>query len=148
MAEEDKKIVTNLTKLKDKEKTEPIASFLDMKLLKLKTGYAKVSLKLKPEYLNFNGFVFNGIIMALADQALSYAANSTSYPSLDSQFNIHFIAAAAADDELTAECRVIRSGKRIGISEISVTNQDAKPIARATGTSVPVRSTPRASWMV
>ena len=125
--------------LKVKEKSEPIASFLKMRLLELTPGYAKVAMKLLPEYQNFNGLVFGGIVMAAADQAFAYASNSLSLPSYASQFNIHFIAGAGADDDLTAECRVVKSGKRVGISEMTVTNQEGKLIATATGTTMPVR---------
>jgi acyl-CoA thioesterase len=76
--------------------------------------------------------------MAVADQAFAYGSNSLASPSIASQFNIHFIAAAEVNDELTAECQVIKSGQRVGISEITVTNQGGKLIARATGTTIPV----------
>lgn len=128
----------NVAKLRVKEKGEPIASFLEMRLLELTPGYAKVAIKLKPEYRNFNGVIFGGIVTAVADQAFAYASNSLAYPSLASQFNIHFIAGTEVNDELTAECRVLRSGRRVGISEIAVTNQDGKLIAKATGTTIPV----------
>ena len=115
---------------------EPIASFLDMKLLELTPGYSKVSMKLKPEYTNFNGLVFGGIVMCAADQAFAYATNSLRTPSIASQFNIHLMSGASVNDELIAECRVLKSGRRIGVSEMTVTNQDGKLIARATGTTV------------
>ncbi len=127
-----------VAELKAKEEGEPIASFLKMRLVELTPGYARVAVKLLPQYQNFNGFVFGGIVMSIADQAFAYANNSVSYPSVATQFNIHFIAAAGADDELIAECRVIRSGRRVGISEMTVTNQEGKLIARATGTTIPV----------
>ncbi len=123
-----------------KEKGEPIAQFLRMRLMELSPGYAKVTLKLARKYLNFNGLVFGGIIMAVADQAFAYASNSMARPSIATQFNIHFISTAGDDDELMAECWVMRSGKRVGISEITVTNQEGKLIARATGTTIPVQS--------
>lgn len=128
----------NLAELKTKAEGEPIASFLDMKLLELSQGYARVSMKLKPEYGNFNGMVFGGIIMSLADQAFAYASNSVITPNVASQFNIHFVAAASIGDELTAECRVVKSGKRVCISEMTVTNQEEKLIAKATGTTIPL----------
>ena len=139
LPEKEREVADNTTELKDKGKTEPIASFLKMRLLELSPGYARVAMKLAPEYQNFNGLVFGGIIMAIADQAFAYASNSLALPSFASQFNIHFITGAGADDELTAECRVVRSGKRVGVSEIKVTNQDGKLIAQATGTTIPVR---------
>jgi acyl-CoA thioesterase len=128
----------SLAELRAKAGREPIASFLDMKLLELSEGYARVSAKLKPEYLNFNNLVFGGIIMAVADQAFAYGTNSVITPNVASQFNIHFVASADVKDELIAECRVVRAGRRVCISEMTVTNQDGKLIAKATGTTIPL----------
>jgi acyl-CoA thioesterase len=126
----------NVEILKAKEADEPIASFLNIKLVELTPGYAKVAMKLTPEHMNFNGMVFGGIVMAAADQAFAYATNSLVMPSIATQFNIHLISGAASGDILTAECRVIKSGRRIGVSEMTVTNQAGKLIAKATGTTV------------
>ncbi len=139
MAESDSGHAETVAELARLSGDEPIASFLGMRLAELSSGYARVTMKLRPEYLNFNGYVFGGIITAVADQAFAYASNTLSYPSVASQFNIHFIAGAGADDELTGECRVVRSGRRVGVSEMTVTNQDGKLIARATGTTIPIR---------
>lgn len=138
MSAPGREVSDTVAELKAKEEGEPIASFLKMRLVELKAGYARVAMKLLPEYQNFNGFVFGGIIMSITDQAFAYANNSVAYPSVATQFNIHFIAGAGADDELIAECRVVRSGRRVGISEMTVTNQDGKLIAKATGTTIPV----------
>jgi acyl-CoA thioesterase len=126
----------NVNSLKAKETSEPIAAFLKMGLVELAPGYAKVAMKLGPEHLNFNGMVFGGIVMAVADQAFAYATNSLVSPSIATQFNIHLISGAAPGDELIAECKVIKSGRRIGVSEMTVTNQAGKLIAKATGTTV------------
>ena len=134
----EKSNTDNVAELKGKASGEPISEFLKMRLVELSPGYAKVTMKLRPEYQNFNGLVFGGVIMAIADQAFAYASNSLSHPSYASQFNIHFITGPAPDDELTAECRVVKSGRRVGISEMTVTNQEGKLIARATGTTIPV----------
>ena len=139
MSGQENSAADNLAELKAKAEAEPIASFLKMRLVELSPGYAKIAMKLSPEYQNFNGLVFGGIIMAVADQAFAYASNSLAYPSIASQFNIHFIAGAGQDDELTAEGRVIKSGRRAGLSEMTVTNQEGKLIAKATGTTIPIR---------
>ncbi len=138
MSGQESGVSDNVAELRAKAEGEPIASFLKMRLLELSPGYAKVAIKLTPEYQNFNGLVFGGIVMAVADQAFAYASNSIAHPSIASQFNIHFITGAGVDDELTAECRVVRSGRRVGISEMTVTNQEGKLIAKATGTTIPV----------
>lgn len=128
----------NVAALEVKAKKEPIASFLKMRVVELSPGYAKVAMKLRPEYVNFNGLIFGGIIMALADEAFAYASNTIITPNVASQFNIHFIAGAQTDDELVAECKVVKSGKRVCISEMVVTNQEGKLIAKATGTTIPL----------
>ena len=121
-------------------KSEPISAFFDMHVIELKMGYARLSLRIKPEYLNFQGVAFGGVIMSLADQAFGYAVNTLSYPSVASQFNIYFLSTARTDDNLTAEGTVIRCGRRVSVAEVSVTNQDGKLIARASGSTIAVEA--------
>lgn len=122
--------------LKSREPEEPIARYLGMRLVELIPGRARISMTMKPEFVNFNGMVFGGIIMAVADQAFAYATNSLLMPNLAIQFNIHLVAGAAPGDELTAECTVAKSGRRISVSEMTVTNQDGRLIAKASGTTM------------
>jgi len=128
----------NVETLKAKEKTEPIAKFLRMELAELTPGYAKITMKLAPEHVNFNGLVFGGVIMCLADQAFAYGMNSLVTPSIATNFSIQLIAGAKVGDVLTAECRPLKSGRRVGFAEMTVTDQNGKLIAKATGTTVVV----------
>ncbi|MBA7598499.1 Acyl-coenzyme A thioesterase PaaI [subsurface metagenome] len=139
MSGQDKETTEALAELRARAEGEPIASFLKMRLLELSPGYAKVAMKVRPEHQNFNGLTFGGMVMAVADQAFAYTVNSVDLPSIASQFNIHFIAAAKVGDELIAEGRLVKSGKRVSIAEMTVTNQEGKLIAKATGTTIPVR---------
>jgi len=127
-----------VSELRTKSLNEPVGRFLQTTLVELEPGYAKVKIKVKPEYVNFNGLVFGGIISSVIDEAFAYATNSLIQPSYASQLNVHFINAPVVGDELTAECWLLKSGKRVGISEMVVTNQDDKLIAKATGTTIPV----------
>jgi len=136
-AGKNQKKEADLAALLARTEGEPIAAFLKIKVQELSPGYARVTMKMQPEYLNFNGVVFGSIIMAVADYAFSLAINSMSMPSLASQFNIHLLSPVGAGDELIAEGKVLRSGRRVGISEMTVTNQDGKLIAKATGTTIP-----------
>jgi acyl-CoA thioesterase len=127
-----------LATLKARIENEPIASFFNINILEISPGYARISMKMRPEYLNFNGVVFGGIISAIADHAFSLAINSVAFPSLSTQFNIHLLAPVTVEDELIGEGKVLRSGKRVGITEMTVTNQKGRLIAKATGTTIPV----------
>jgi acyl-CoA thioesterase len=122
--------------LKARSKEEPIGSFLDMTLLELEPGYSKVSARLKTEYENFHGVVFGGIIMAVADEAFGYAVNSLNYPTVASQFNIHFLNTVDMKDELFAEGKVLKMGRRTAVCEMTVINAKGKLIAKATGTGI------------
>jgi acyl-CoA thioesterase len=135
---EEKKLADNVAQLKEEARDEPIASFLNMELRELSPGYSRVTMKILPAHQNFNGLTFGGIIMAVADQAFGYAVNSLNRPSIASQFNIYFIAPAGIGDELTAEGKVVRSGRRVSICEMTVTNQDGKLVAKATGMTIAV----------
>jgi acyl-CoA thioesterase len=128
----------DLAEFRDKVENQPVGAFMGMKLLELSPGQARVSMKLRPEHLNFNGFIFGGIIVSIADQAFACATNSLGRPCVATQFNVHFVAAAAPGDELIAEGRVLRKGRRVDICEMTVTNQGGKLIARATGTAIPM----------
>jgi acyl-CoA thioesterase len=124
--------------LRGRAKDEPVSQVFDFKVLELSPGHAKVNMKMKPGYLNFNGTVFGGIIMAIADYAFGLAVNSVTHPSIASQFNIYFISRVEANDELNAECHMTKNGKRMGLSEIAVTNQRGDIVAKATGITIPV----------
>jgi acyl-CoA thioesterase len=121
-----------------KAQTESISRFLGTEIVEISPGHARVKMAMKPEYLNFYGVVFGGIIMSLADQAFGCAVNSLKYPSLAVQFNTYFLTSAYAGDELTAEAKVIRSGRRVSVAEVRITNQNGKLIATANGTDIAV----------
>jgi acyl-CoA thioesterase len=125
--------------LTDKIKTEPITSFLQSEILEISEGYSKVSLLMRPEFQNFHGIIFGGIIMSVADQAFGAASNSMAYPSVASNLNVYFISSAKVGDTLTAEGKVIKSGRKAGFTEVTVVNQDNKLVARAIGVTIPTK---------
>ncbi len=124
--------------LKERSNTEPVANYLGMRLVELSDGYARVSMTLRPEHLNFNGLIFGGIIMSLADLAFAYATNCAGVPNVASQFSIQFISGANAGDELMAECTVIKRGRRACYSDMTVSDSKGKLVARASGVTIPL----------
>jgi len=125
--------------LTDKIKTEPITSFLQSEILEISEGHSKVSLLMRPEFQNFHGIIFGGIIMSVADQAFGAASNSMAYPSVASNLNVYFISSAKVGDTLIAEGKVIKSGRKAGFTEVTVVNQDNKLVARAIGVTIPTK---------
>ncbi len=131
----------NIPKLVKESAGEPISRFLETRLITLEPGFARVSMKVKPDYLTLNGAVFGGIIMSIADQAFSYAVNSVAPSSLAADFHINFMNSPQPDDELIAECRIIKNGRRVAFAEMTVANQDGKLIAKASGMTLRVNRT-------
>ena len=114
----------------------PCAVHLGMSLVELTSGYAKVKLELKREFLNWENMIHGGVIATLLDQAFGCACNTLENIHVAVQMNIHFLAAAPVGETIYAESRVLHAGKRVGTSEMTVFDSQGKTIARATGTTV------------
>ncbi len=138
MAISDKQTGDGLEEFRTRVANEPVSSFLGMELVEVSPGYARVVMKMRPEFQTFTGFIFGGIIMSLADQAFACAVNCGDRTSIATQFNMHFIAGPSPQDQLIAECRAVRQGRRVDTCEMTVTNQDGKLMATATGTAIPI----------
>lgn len=128
----------NIQRMRQAAAAEPAWRMLGIELEDISEGFARVRLRVKPQFCNFVGTIHGGIIMTLADSAFGYAVNSAKYPTVAAQFNTHFLNPSEPGDELEAECRVIKAGKRAVTAEIRVSTRDGKVIALATGTGIPL----------
>ena len=122
-----------IEEMREKFDNSPCALYLGMKLTELSPGYAKVELKLKRDFLNWDNNIHGGIIATLLDQAFGCASNTLENIHVAVQMNIHFLAAAPMGETIYAESRVLHAGKRVGTSEMTVTDSKGKTIARASG---------------
>ena len=128
--------MADMEELRERFDSSPCAVFFGMGLVELSPGYARVKLELKEEFLNWENMIQGGIIATLLDQAFGCACNTLDYIHVAVQMNIHFLAAGRVGETIYAESRVIHAGKRMGASEMTVTDAAGKTIARATGTTV------------
>ena len=128
--------MVEIEQMRKKFDESPCALLLGMKLEELSQGYAKVKLELKKEFLNWDNMIHGGVIATVLDQAFGCACNTLDNIHVAIQMNIHFLAAAPVGETLYAESRIIRAGKRVGASEMTVYDSDGKIIARATGATV------------
>jgi acyl-CoA thioesterase len=128
--------MADIEQMREKFDESPCALLLGMRLEELSQGYAKVKLELKKEFLNWDNMIHGGIIATVLDQAFGCACNTLDNIHVAIQMNIHFLAAAPVGETLYAESKIIRAGKRVGASEMTVYDSDGKIIARATGATV------------
>ena len=105
--------------LKDK-----FAKHLNVEILDVKDGYAKIRLDVQPHFLNGAGIVHGGIIFSLSDYAFALAANAGEDSGLAINASIQFIKAAKLEDELFAEARLVSRSRRLGTYQISITDKD------------------------
>ena len=99
----------------------PFHKFIGAKFLKVKKGYAKVSLPVKKEFLQGEGVVQGGIIAGLLDMTSVY----TVYPFIEKdekftsiEFKINFFAPVSRGTIL-AKARTIKRGRTIVVAESS-----------------------------
>ncbi|MBC7189405.1 PaaI family thioesterase [Candidatus Aerophobetes bacterium] len=120
-------------KIEEKLQKDPYAEYLGIKLEEVKEGYARASLKIKEEFLNFSGYVHGGAIFSLADQAFAAASNSRGELALAIQMNICYVKAPSVGDILHAEAKEEHLGGKIALYHIKVKNSHNALIAEAQG---------------
>jgi acyl-CoA thioesterase len=117
---------------------------LGIQLKEVRPGYARLTLLVRPDMLNGHAICHGGIVFTLADSAFAFACNSRNQSTVASGCTIDFLAPAKAGDELRAEASERALLGRIGVYDVTVTNQENQTIAlfrgrsyRVTGEVVP-----------
>jgi acyl-CoA thioesterase len=108
---------------------------LGMEVREVRPGYARLTLIVRPDMLNGHTICHGGVVFSLADSAFAFACNSRNQSTVASGCSIDFLAPAKAADELTAEAVERTLLGRIGIYDVTVTNQEGRTIALFRGRS-------------
>jgi acyl-CoA thioesterase len=106
--------------------TDHFREHLGVKVLEVKDGYAKVSMKIAKEHTNSLGAAHGGVIFALADCAFAEAANFGENVAVAVQVSINFLKPAFEGDTLTAEAIRGSEGKTLGLYHVTISKQDKK----------------------
>jgi acyl-CoA thioesterase len=114
---------------------------LGMELLEVRAGYARLSMPVRPEFLNGHQICHGGMIFTLADSTFAFACNSYNINTVAAGCSIEFLRPVQPDDVLTAEAvEQVLSG-RSGIYDIRVTNRAGETVAMFRGKSAQIRGT-------
>ncbi len=92
-------------------------------------GYALLTMTITPHMLNGHKTCHGGQLFSLADTAFAYACNSQGYAAVASMCSIDFIRPGFEGDTLRATAKMKHQGKRNGLYEVEITNQDGKTLA-------------------
>lgn len=98
------------------------ARILGMSLIELRQGYAKARMRVSEDHLNFFGLTHGAILYSLADHVNSAAANSLGRRAVMTQSSAYFLASPKLGQEVFAEARVIKSGRKLSLVEVSVSD--------------------------
>lgn len=112
---------------------DPMARFLGIEVEEVREGYARVSVTVKPEYLNAVERAHGIIIFSVIDQALAVASNSTGMIAVSINTTVNYVAAAIDGEKIFAEAVPVNVGKKVSVWRIEVRGTGDKLIATADG---------------
>lgn len=113
---------------------DAFSQWLDIEVVEIKPGYTKLEMTVRDEMVNGFGVTHGGIAFSLADSALAFASNSYGRIAVAMENNISFMKKVMTGDTLTAETEELSIGRRIGVYNISITNQNEEQVALLRGT--------------
>ncbi len=114
------------------EKRDPFGESLGIKVLEVKEGFAKLTMRVTKEHLNFAGSTHGGAVFALADSAFGQAVNFGENRAVAVQVSINYVKPTAEGDILTAEASVVSEGKTFALCNVTVI-RDGNAVALFTG---------------
>lgn len=115
---------------------------LGMTVLEVGPGHATVAMEVGEAMLNGHDICHGGLITTLADAAFAYASNSYNEVTVASGFMVDLLAPARLGDRLTARCREVSRGGRMGLYDATVSNQRGEPVATFRGRSYTFKGKP------
>lgn len=114
---------------------------LGIELLDCKAGYARMQMKVRPEFTNGHRICHGGFQFLLADSAFAFACNSYNHKAVAAGCNIDFLRPVQVGETLQAEAQMIQQGKRTGVYDVRVTNQAGDTVALMRGKSARIPGT-------
>ena len=110
---------------------DKFASHSNIRLTKVEPGYAEGEMDITPESMNSRGVVQGGAIFTLCDLTAAGASNSENNGMIAMGGNISFIRPGTGK-KLRAVARQLNRGKRTGLFDVDVFNDENKLVAHAT----------------
>jgi len=98
-------------------------------------GSAEARMNITPAMLNGFGICHGGYIFTLADTAFAFACNAYDRVTVAAGASIDYLKQVHGGDELSANAREIYRGRRAGLYEVSVHNQNDELVAMFQGRS-------------
>lgn len=123
------------------EEAPPIAKFIGFRLTAVDEGRSTIEFEAGPQHWNPQGTLHGGIMCDIADAAMGIAFYSTipddaSFTTVE--LKINFLRPVFTG-RLMAVGHVVRAGRRIGLTECDVLDDQGRLVARASSTLMVLR---------
>jgi len=128
----DPKKDDKIYKLMDLMNNDNFSRHCKMKMVDASDGYAKVSMVINEDHLNFFGTVHGGAIFTLADMALGAASNSHGKLSMAISCNIHYMKPALRG-RLIAEAKEVSINPKLATYDVWIRDDDGDIVAKFQG---------------
>ena len=115
-------------------KKDAFSNWLGLEVLTIEKGSCTISCSIKGLMLNGFSIAHGGIAYSIADTTLAFAANSYGYQSFSIETSISHLRKVLDKDILTATSTEIHRGKKTGVYQVDITNQDEELVAVFKGT--------------
>ena len=99
------------------------SQWLGIEMLEVRTGYAKLRMRVREEMTNGFKIAHGGITFSLADSAFAFASNSQGQHAVSIETSIMHTRAVHIGDELIAIAEEDNLSKRLGHYRVRVINQ-------------------------
>lgn len=116
--------------IKEHFATVPFFQYMEVTVAETARGQAKLKLPMKPQYANTYGITHGGIVAALVDMAAGVALRTLKYRILTVEVSTSYFEPVTLDDELIADARLVKEGRKLLHVDVDVYNQAGALVAR------------------
>lgn len=113
---------------------DAFSQWLGIEVIDIEPGFTKLEMEVREEMVNGFNVSHGGIAFSLADSALAFASNSYGRVAVAMENNISFMKKVSAGDHLTAKTEELSLGNRIGVYNVTITNQKNEQVGLFRGT--------------
>lgn len=113
---------------------DAFSRWLGIEVISAEEGKVTLRMTVRDEMTNGFKIAHGGISYSLADSALAFASNGYGNQAVSIETSISHTRPVFGGDVLTAQARELNRSKRIGIYEITVTNQKNETVGLFKGT--------------
>ena len=122
--------------------TDYFRELLGIKVLEIRDGYSKMSLKIDKRHTNAVGFTHGGTLFALADCAFAEAVNFGDKKAVAIQVSINYLRPSSEGDVLTAEATTVSDSKTLALCSVTIKKEN-KNVALFSGLAYKIQPNKR-----